>query len=158
MFLIMLKTVHNEKIIDEFLDTTEPALRMAGDQMAEHGLPVQPKDPQDPPPAPGSPQGGDLPVPSPPAPELLIDDEGYDTHILYIWAGDNVYYIWGEKDDDGASDSDSVISMINIPNSPEIIEISSEEEDSWTSGSETSNSSDPDYQPRGWNQRRKREG
>jgi len=44
---------------------------------------------------------------------------------------------------------DDVVSMINIPESPEIIEITSEEEDSWTSGSETCNSSDPDYQPGG---------
>ncbi|KAJ8444762.1 hypothetical protein Cgig2_011724 [Carnegiea gigantea] len=35
MFLLMLKAVHNGKITDEFLDATEAALRMAGDQVPE---------------------------------------------------------------------------------------------------------------------------
>ncbi|KAJ8431530.1 hypothetical protein Cgig2_020461 [Carnegiea gigantea] len=35
MFLLMLKAVRNGKIIDEFLDATEAALRMAGDQVPQ---------------------------------------------------------------------------------------------------------------------------
>ncbi|KAJ8428276.1 hypothetical protein Cgig2_034090 [Carnegiea gigantea] len=35
MFLLMLKAVHNGKITGEFLDATEAALRMAGDQVQE---------------------------------------------------------------------------------------------------------------------------
>ncbi|KAJ8431283.1 hypothetical protein Cgig2_014329 [Carnegiea gigantea] len=35
MFLLMLKAVHNGKITDEFLDATEAALRMAGDQVPQ---------------------------------------------------------------------------------------------------------------------------
>ena len=34
MFLLMLKAVRNGKITDEFLDATEAALRMAGDQVS----------------------------------------------------------------------------------------------------------------------------
>ncbi|KAJ8436365.1 hypothetical protein Cgig2_017161 [Carnegiea gigantea] len=33
MFLLILKAMHNGKITDEFLDATEAALRMAGDQV-----------------------------------------------------------------------------------------------------------------------------
>ena len=110
-----------------------------------------------PPLAPGSPQVGDPPFPLPPAPEPLTDDEGYDTDILDIWAGDDRYDIWAEENDDGSSDSDSVVSVIDISESLEIIEISSDE-DFWSSGLETNNSSDLDYQTRGWNQKRKQRG
>ncbi|KAJ8431156.1 hypothetical protein Cgig2_026753 [Carnegiea gigantea] len=97
---------------------------------------------------------GDSSSPPPPASEPLIDDEGYDTNISDIWVGDDRYDIWGEENDDGSRDSNSVVSVIDVPKSPKIIEISSDE-DSWSLGSETSNSIDPDYQPRAWNRRRK---
>ena len=123
--------------------------------MADHGPAVPPGDPQNASQAPRSLQGGDPSSPLPLAPEPLMDDESHDIDISDIWTGDDGYDIWGEENDDESSDVDSIVSVINIPESPKIIEISSEEEDSWISGSDTSNSSDPDYQPRGWNRRRK---
>ena len=49
-----------------------------------------------------------------------------------------------------------MVSVIDVPKSMEVIEISSEE-DSWSLRLETSNSSDLHYQPKGWNRKRKRE-
>ena len=55
--------------------------------MGGYGPLVSLEDPQNPPPVPGPPQGGDLLPPPPPVPEPLIDDEGYDTDVSDIWQG-----------------------------------------------------------------------
>jgi len=49
------------------------------------------------------------------------------------------------------------VSVISIPKSPEVIEISSDEtkKESWSFGSETSNSNDLYYKTGGWNKKRK---
>ena len=51
------------------------------------------------------------------------------------------------------------MSVINIPESPEMIELSSNdtEKESWSFGSETSNNNDLYYKTRGWNKKRKQE-
>ena len=100
------------------------------------------------PPTPEPPQEeGPLPQPHP---ELLIDFEGYEADISDIWARDDGYDIWEKGNDDNSSNSNSVVSVINIPESPEVVKISSEEmdEDSWSSGTDTSNISGPDFKPR----------
>ena len=110
---------------------------------------------------PGFPLGGDLnPSPPPsPAPEIPIDDEDYNAEYEDIWAGDEGYDVWGNKRPEDSSDSESVKSVINIVESPEVIMLSSDEsegshnqgsieESTWSSGSKTNNSSDLDYKPR----------
>ncbi|KAJ8424511.1 hypothetical protein Cgig2_008373 [Carnegiea gigantea] len=64
----------------------------------------------------------------------------------------------GGKDGD-FRDSCSTISLINILESLDVIEISGDEteEESWNFGSETSNSNDLDYKTKGWNRKRKQE-
>ena len=84
-----------------------------------------------------------------------------------MWAADDAYDIWGGAEADDSSDSSGVVSIVE---SLEIVVISSDEsgggneepgerdgangDDSWSSGTETSNSSDPNYVSRG----RAREG
>jgi len=71
--------------------------------------------------------------------------------------------VWEADDSKNSSDSESVRSVINIVESPEIFMLSSNdtegndivanqgqgsiEEDTWSSGIETSNSNDPDFEP-----------
>jgi len=114
-----------------------------------------------PPAHPRFPLEGD-PNPSPPpspAPEVHIDDEGYNAEYEDIWAGDEGYDVWGNEEPEDSGDSESVKSVTNIVESPEVIMLSSDElegsygkgsveEDTWSSGPETNNSSDPDYKPR----------
>ena len=105
------------------------------------------------------------PPPLSPAPDVSIDDEGYHAEDEDIWAGDEGYDVWGDEESENFGDSESVKSVINIVESPEVIVLSSdeaegdeimskhgkgseEEEDTWSSGSETNNSSDPDFKPR----------
>ena len=107
------------------------------------------------------------PNPSPPLSPTLgipIDDKGYDAENEDIWAGDEGYDVWGDEETEDSGDSESVKSVINIVESPEVIMLSSDEaeddemvgkhgkgsegEDTWSSGSETNNSSDPDFKPR----------
>ena len=99
--------------------------------MSGYGPPnvVPPENSHDPPPAPAPPQGGD-PPPSPPfAPGPPLNDiEGYESDISDIWAGIDGFDIWGWEDDVNASDSDSVVSVIDVPESPKIIAISSDED------------------------------
>jgi len=110
---------------------------------------------------PGFPLEGDLnPSPPPsPIPEIPIDDEGYNAEYEDIWVGDEGYDVWGDEKPEHSSDSESVKSVRNIVESPEVIMISSDEsegshgkgsveEDTWSSGSKTNNTSDPDYKPR----------
>ena len=99
-----------------------------------------------------------------PALGIPIDDKGYDAENDDIWAGDKGYNVWGDEETKDSGDSESVKSAINIVESPEVIVLSSDEveddemvgkhgkgsegEDTRSSGSETSNSSDPDFKPR----------
>jgi len=114
-----------------------------------------------PPAHPGFPLEGD-PNPSPPpspAPKIPIDDEGYKAEYEDIWAGDEGCDVWGDEEPEDSSDSESVKSVINIVESPEVLMLSSDEsesshgkgsieEDTWSSGLETNNSSDHDYKSR----------
>ena len=109
------------------------------------------------------------PNPSPPlspAPNVPMDDEGYQAEDEDMWAGDEGYDVWEDEETENSGDSESVKSVINIVESPEVVVLSSdeaedeeivskpskgseeEEEDTWSSGSETNNSSDPDFKPR----------
>jgi len=115
---------------------------------------------------PGFPLEGN-PNPSPPpspAPKISIDDEGYNAEYEGIWAGDEGYDAWENEEPKDSSDSESVKSVINIVESPEVIVLSSdeveddemvgnhgkgsEEEDTWSFGLKTNNSSDPNFKPR----------
>ena len=77
--------------------------------------------------------------------------KGYKNNISNILARDDGYDIWGGWNGNKSGDLDSVVRVIDILKSPKVIEISSNDtyEDSWSSGSETSNSCDPNYQLRG---------
>ena len=114
-----------------------------------------------PPAHPGFPLEGDpnLSPPPSPAPEIPVDDEDYNAEYEDIWAGDEGYDVWGNEEPEDCSDSESVKSVINIVESPEVIMLSSDEskgshsqgsieENTWSSGPETNNNSDPDYKPR----------
>ena len=102
------------------------------------------------------------PIPSPPlslVPGVPIDDEGYHAKLEDVCARDEGYDVWG-VDDPKDSSTESVRSVINIVELPEIIMLTFDEtegdemvvnqgkgsikEDTWSSGTETSNSSDPD--------------
>uniref|UniRef100_A0A7C9DLF8 Uncharacterized protein n=1 Tax=Opuntia streptacantha TaxID=393608 RepID=A0A7C9DLF8_OPUST len=100
-----------------------------------------------------------------PAPNVPINDEGYRAEDEDMWAGDEGYDVWGDEETENSGDSENVKSVINIVESPELIVLSSdeaedaeivskhgkgseEEEDTWSSGSETNNSSDPDFKRR----------
>ena len=59
----------------------------------EAWIPFASGGPKKPPTSSRSSQGGDPPSLLPPASEPLMDNEGYDTNISDIWAGDDEYDI-----------------------------------------------------------------
>jgi hypothetical protein len=121
-----------------------------------------------PPPAHPGPSVEGNPNPSPPLSPALnipIDEEGYQAEDEDLWAGDEGYDVWEDEKTENSGASESVKSVINIVESPEVVVLSSDEagdeeivskpsngsgkeEDTWSSGSETNNSSDPDFNPR----------
>jgi len=78
------------------------------------------ENPQDPLLAPKPPQEDPFPS-SPLAPELPIDIERYKIDISDIWAEDDGHDIWGGGNNGDYSDSGSMMSVINIPESPKVI-------------------------------------
>ena len=71
------------------------------------------KDLVHPPARPGFPLESDPNASPPPslAPEILIDDKGYNAEYEDIWAGDEGYDMWGNKEPEDSSDSKSVKSV-----------------------------------------------
>ena len=55
------------------------------------------------------------------------DDEGYNAENEDIWVGDEGYDVWGDEETEDSGDSESVKSVINIVESPEVIVLSSDE-------------------------------